>query len=162
MRQAYDYWQNQPGNYREPARRSARADPPKEASCTRQGDAKAPPAEALNMPKASTAPATDSIAPTEFPKRWSATSHAQRCRRSISVACTPQEEKTYASSHAFARKLRKAIPKDLVNIWQSQPSTDPKWCPLKISTGLRFLRRAQVRYRGHRLHARDKSRRGPG
>ena len=30
------------------------------------------------------------------------------------------------------RKLGKAVPEDLVNIWQSQQSTDPKWCPPKF------------------------------
>ena len=29
-----------------------------------------------------------------------------------------------------ARILSRAVPKDLVNIWQCQQSTDPKWCPL--------------------------------
>lgn len=71
---------------------------------------------------------------------------------SISVAYTPREEKTYTLSRACTRKLSKAIPKDLVNIWQSQQSTDPKWCPLKESTGLLFQMRVQVQYLlGHRL-----------
>lgn len=43
-----------------------------------------------------------------------------------SVAYTPQEEKTYALSRINMRKLSKAVPKDLVNIWRSQQSTDPK------------------------------------
>lgn len=65
---------------------------------------------------------------------------------SISVAYTPQEEKTYASSRACTRKLDKVVPKDLVNIWQSQQSTDPKRCPLKRSTGLQFQSKEQAQY----------------
>jgi hypothetical protein len=81
LRQAYDYWQNQPGNYPKPERRNARADPPKGASCTKQEDAEAPQVVALFQLKAKISQTTDSIAPTEFPKSWSATSHARRCRR---------------------------------------------------------------------------------
>jgi len=44
----------------------------------------------------------------------------------ISVTYTPQEEKTYALSRMYMRKLGKAVPKNLVNIWQSQQSTDSK------------------------------------
>src|SRR5689334_19603292 len=63
---------------------------------------------------------TDSIAPTEFPKRRSTASHVGCFHHYISAAYTPQEEKIHASSHAFARKLGRTIPKDLMNNWQSQ------------------------------------------
>ena len=56
-----------------PCTRSAQADRPKAASCTKQGDAEATQVAALEAPKAPTAQATDSIAPTEFPKEQSAT-----------------------------------------------------------------------------------------
>ena len=56
-------------------------------------------------------------------------------RRNISVTYNPQEEKTYALSRTNTRKLGKVVPKDLVNIWQSQQSTDPKWCPPKVWRG---------------------------
>jgi hypothetical protein len=44
----------------------------------------------------------------------------------ISVAYSPQEEKIHASSRIETRKLGRIVPKDLVNIWHSQQSTDPK------------------------------------
>jgi len=47
----------------------------------------------------------------------------------ISAAYSPQEEKTHALTREKTRKLGRVVPKDLVNIWHSQQSTDPKWCP---------------------------------
>lgn len=49
--------------------------------------------------------------------------------KSISAAYSPQEEKTHASTREDTRKLGRVVPKDLVNVWRSQQSTDPKWCP---------------------------------
>ena len=104
--------------------------PAKGASFTEQGDAEALQVAALSGPGAPAVQATDSIAPTEFPKGWSATSHAGCCHRYISAACIPQEEKISASSRTCVRKLSKTVPEDLVNSWQSQQSTDPKESPL--------------------------------
>ena len=88
--------------------------PRRERVLPKQGDAEATPVAALIMSKTRSAPATDSIAPTEFPKVWSATRHAQiLLSRTVPAAYTPQEEKTYALSHAIARKLSKAVPEDL-------------------------------------------------
>ena len=75
---------------------------------------------------------TDSIAPTEFPKKRSTTSHAGCHHHHISAAYTPQEEKIYALSRTFMRKLSKTIPKDLMNSWQGQQSTNPNCCLPKI------------------------------
>lgn len=61
----------------------------------------------------------------------------------ISAAYTPQEEKIHASSHINMRKLGRIVPKDLVNIWHGQQSTDPKWCPTKTLMGLRFSPRTR-------------------
>ena len=138
MRQAYDYWQNQPGNYLKPLHQSARADPPKGASLPSKKTPKHPKITALLGLRALTAQMTDSIAPTEFPKNWSAASHTRRLRRSISATYSPREEKVYTSSRICTRKLGKTVPKDLVFRWQGQQSTDPKSCPPKKMMGLRF------------------------
>jgi hypothetical protein len=61
----------------------------------------------------------------------------------ISGAYSPQEEKIHASTHLYRRKLGRIVPKDLVNIWQSQQSTDPKSCPPK-EMGLQIPTQAQV------------------
>jgi hypothetical protein len=105
------------------------ADPPKRANITKQGDAEAIQVAALEASKIPTAQATDSIAPTEFPRRWSATSHDRCCHR-IHFRCIhpPGGENLRLVTH-WMRKLGKMVPKDLVNIWHSQQSTDPKWCP---------------------------------
>jgi len=81
LRQAYDYWQNQPGNYPKPKSRSPKANPPKGASCTKQGDAEATQIVAHSRLIAVKVRTTDSIAPTEFPKSWSATSRGWRYRQ---------------------------------------------------------------------------------
>jgi len=47
------------------------------------------------------------------------------------VACAPQEEETHASSRKKLRLLGRAAPKDLVNFWQCQQSTDPKMVPVE-------------------------------
>jgi len=71
LRQAYDYWQNQPGNYPEPAPK--RWTPPGKGaalSVTIQVSARRsmrPPQE-LSPSRTGEQPATDSIAPTEFPR----------------------------------------------------------------------------------------------
>jgi hypothetical protein len=132
LRQAYDYWQNQPGNYPKPEHRGALADPPKGASFTKQGDAEAIQVTALKAPKAPKAQATDSIAPTEFPKEWSATSH-DRCYHRIHFRYMHPSggENLHLVTH-WVRQLGKMVPKDLMNIWHSQQSTDPKWCPTRI------------------------------
>jgi len=81
LRQAYDYWQNQPGNYLKPKSQNSKADPPKGASLYQAGSAEAPKAATLPKLRALVACAADSIAPTEFPKSWSATRHGWRCRQ---------------------------------------------------------------------------------
>jgi hypothetical protein len=81
LRQAYDYWQNQPGNYPKPKSRSPEANPPEGASCTKQGDAEATQIAAQSKLIAVRVRTTDSIAPTEFPKSWSATSRDRCCHR---------------------------------------------------------------------------------
>jgi hypothetical protein len=48
--------------------------------------------------------------------------------KSISATYSSQEEKTHASTRC-KRILGRVVPKDLVNSWHSQQSTDPKWCP---------------------------------
>jgi|SRR5438128_384082 hypothetical protein len=102
------------------------ADPPKRASITKQGDAEAPQVAALKAPKAPIARATDSIAPTEFPKRWSAASHDRRYRRIHFRYMHPSGGENLHLVTRQTRKLGKTVPKDLVNSWQSQQSTDPK------------------------------------
>ena len=94
----------------------ARRQTPRREQIVPSGAAKATPIATLQALKTRTAYTIDSIAPTEFLKGWSATSHARRFHRSISVAYTPQEETAYASSHAYARLLSETVPKDLMNI----------------------------------------------
>jgi hypothetical protein len=78
-------------------------------------DAEAFQIAALEAPKAPTARTTDSIAPTEFPKRWSATSH-DRCNHRIHFRCIHLSggENLRLVTH-YMRKLGKTVPKDLVN-----------------------------------------------
>ena len=84
---------------------------PKESEFTKQGDAEATQVTTLLKPKAILVQATDSIAPTEFPKSWSAASHAQRCRYNISATYSLQEEKTHASSHVRRGNSAELSPK---------------------------------------------------
>src|ERR1044072_6251625 len=93
------------------------ADSPKRASITRLGDTEAPQIATLKAPKTPTASTTDSIAPTEFPKKRSATGLDRCYHRNTSATYTPQEEKIYALSRKLMRKRGKMVPKDLVNIW---------------------------------------------
>jgi hypothetical protein len=74
--------------------------------------------------------------PIQLPPLSSPRCGPQRGRTGVAannkpVTYAPQEEKTHTSSRTTkARILGRAVPKDLVNIWRSQQSTDPKWCPL--------------------------------
>ena len=143
MRQAYDYWQNQPGNYLKPESRSSEADPPKGASFTKQGDAEAPQAATLSRLKAIIACAADSIAPTEFPKSWSATRHGRRCRRNPFPLHTALRRRKPTPRHAVSGYSAGLSPK----IWwivgiASNPQT-PNGARQKLA-GLRFQPRAQV------------------
>jgi hypothetical protein len=112
-------------------RAEAQGRPPEGSEFTKQGDAEATQVTTLLKPKAIIAWVTDSIAPTEFPKSWSATSHARRCRRKHFRYMQPSGGENAHLVTRKTRKLGRVVPKDLVNIWQSQQSTDPKWCPPK-------------------------------
>jgi hypothetical protein len=46
--------------------------------------------------------------------------------KNTSATYSLQEEKTHASTRSKPRKLGRVVPKGLMNIWQSQQSTDPK------------------------------------
>ena len=74
LRQAYDYWQNQPGTYCKPERRNECANPQKRPDVPDGNEKPKLPepqaSEAYKTPKSRT---TDSIVPTEFPKLRSAT-----------------------------------------------------------------------------------------
>ncbi len=59
-----------------------------------------------------------------------------RTVKTMAAAYALQEEKTYASSHAIARELSKAVPKRLLIKWRSQSSTDPMMRPLTKLVGL--------------------------
>lgn len=81
MRQAYDYWQNQPGNYPEPRRASlgrCGVEPPEGRSLvTRVGATRlAKPDQAGRPARRGSAPSGHPIAPTEFPKGRSAAGHS--------------------------------------------------------------------------------------
>jgi hypothetical protein len=112
-------------------RAGAQGRPPEGGEFTKQGDAEATQVTTLSKPKAIIAWVTDSIAPTEFPKSWSATSHARRCRRKHFRYMQPSGGENARLVTRKTRKLGSVVPKDLVNIWQSQQSTDPRWCPPK-------------------------------
>ena len=129
MRQAYDYWQNQPGNYRKPLHRRAQAGPLKGASLPSKWP-----------PKRPKSPLCLGLEPQQrrqliqLPPLSSPRAGPQRAISGVSVEIfplhtVPQEEEAYASSRICTRKLGKAVPKDLVNVWQSQQSTDPKMRP---------------------------------
>jgi hypothetical protein len=71
LRQAYDYWQNQPGNYPQPWRRGDRGNPPKRAECMLprwKEDAETPSVTSVPWHKCAGTASGYSIAPTEFPK----------------------------------------------------------------------------------------------
>jgi hypothetical protein len=81
LRQAYDYWQNQPGNYPEPRRASLGScggEPPEGRSfVTRVGATRlAKPDQAGRPARRGAAPSGHPIAPTEFPKGRSAAGHS--------------------------------------------------------------------------------------
>ena len=55
------------------------------------------------------------------------------------VTYAPQEERTRAKSTRKRGYLTEPSPKIWWNVWQSQRSTDPKWCPLiERPAGLQF------------------------
>ena len=138
MRQAYDYWQNQPGNYPKPRHRSAQADPPKGASFTKQGDAEATQVTALLELIAPAAQTTDSIAPTEFPKRWSATSHGRRFRRTHFRYIQPSGgENLHLVTHRYAETWQDCPQRS--GEYLAKPAIHrPQMVPAKYLTGLRF------------------------
>src|SRR3954463_5681944 len=103
-----------------PGTKCAQANSPKGASITKQGDAEAIQVAALQAPTVPTAQATDSIAPTEFPKGWSATSHDRCCHRIHFRCIHPSGGENLRLVTHNMRKLGKMAPKDLVNSWHSQ------------------------------------------
>ena len=113
-------------------RTNVRTQPPEGSELYQARRRRSDPSRYSEKTKSPNSVPTDSIAPTEFPKGRSTASHVGCFHRYISAAYTPQEEKIYASSRTVVRKLSKTIPKDLMNIWQSQQSTNRKWCLPKI------------------------------
>ncbi|KAF1343410.1 hypothetical protein EJ07DRAFT_160721 [Lizonia empirigonia] len=107
---------NQPGNYREPERRSERANPPEGSRDVPSGreKPKRPQPQASKMWHSVITPLTTP-------------SH------------TPSGGEDSSQVNAQARVLDRAIPEDLVKRLASQRSTDPKCCPLiERPTGLQF------------------------
>ena len=135
MRQAYDYWQNQPGNYPQPQRRSARRPPrgeaaykryraalqallPQKAACTRytawSARTEARPAARSPPVKDRGAPATDSIAPTEFPRASATTKTVRLVSRQAPWLERP-ERRRHAARHTVLRAdTGRCFPQDLV------------------------------------------------
>ena len=136
MRQAYDYWQNQPGNYLEPERRSARANPPKEARMYQmEGETpKRPQPQASKMYETPKPQATDSIAPTEFPKLRSATGGIRLLHRSLHRYIRPSGGEDSRQVNAQARILDRAIPEDLVKRLAKPAIHRPQMLPANRET----------------------------
>jgi hypothetical protein len=126
LRQAYDYWQNQPGNNPRPRPEGQGSTPRRR----RKVQGRAPPKQRQppieQAPRVRVQQAAHSIAPTEFPKRRSATKQGWRCRLT-SPPHTTLRRREYWLHHAHeARLCSSIIPKRLVESWQSQQSTDPR------------------------------------
>ena len=136
MRQAYDYWQNQPGNYREPERRSERANPPKGARMYQmEGRSRSDPSrkhqKVCETPKPQ---ATDSIASTEFPKLRSATGGIRLLHRSLHRYIRPSGGEDSRQVNAQARVLDRAIPEDLVKRLAKPAIHRPQMLPANRET----------------------------
>jgi len=142
LRQAYDYWQNQPGNNRSPERRSAVAEPPEERNCTERGIAGATPIAYLESAQGAIAAGDLFICPHWVPQgvvhreAWPALppitspQHIRLKRRKPTLPHTHE-----------ARIGSAAVPKDLVNSLAKpsihRPQTGArsrKWAGLQASS----------------------------
>ena len=100
MRQAYDYWQNQPGNYLEPT--GLAAGNLGRAQAEQFTERRHKPQPTGPWSDATTRLISYPFAPTEFPTEWSATQVLSARGASYSATCTPQEEDTVHPSRPKA------------------------------------------------------------
>ena len=148
MRQAYDYWQNQPGNYPESAPTLWWTDaeaPRKERSFGyKDGARRSIPSHERPTRRTYKTANGHSIAPTEFPKEQSA-AEVIGSRDHQTPLHVPFRWREPTPSHARRRIPARAYPRRserMVAI--SQPSTDSIMCPLtQEPTGLLLPPRAQ-------------------
>ncbi len=137
MRQAYDYWQNQPGNYREPRATAPGASLPGRAPRRRPGQLSdrggpqstpGPGTHPGALPLNRGSYAGHPIAPTEIPKRRSAAEITLDPRGPCpgdTAACASQEEDTVRRSRPRAA-IDSGLPPNVLRIMFAigQPSTD--------------------------------------
>jgi hypothetical protein len=127
LRQAYDYWQNQPGNYLD-----AEAAPEGDGQGSTPGGAEV----AIGRGEDESKPGhgctsrlrrgsrDHPFAPTEFPKGWS-TTEARATREGVdrSAVCTPQEEDARNDhSDRGRRLLNRACPQESGEILSQRPT----------------------------------------
>ena len=135
MRQAYDYWQNQPGNNPKPRRtRRAGRTPRRERKVPRRGLPKLPQSPTARVHMAQLLRATNSIAPTEFPKLRSATGCTRLLRRLLHRHIRPSGGEDSGQVNAQARVLDRAIPEDLVKRLAKPAIHRPQMLPANRKT----------------------------
>jgi len=144
LRQAYDYWQNQPGNNPKPGHRNAQARPSRGRNVLGRGPRKQSQLLTTKAHKTPTQQAINSIAPTEFPKERSVTGCRGVTTDNNPATYGPQEEKTLAASHTQGADTRQSCPPESVYFWHSQQSTNSKRCLLKVQQGFGCTPRQQA------------------
>jgi hypothetical protein len=129
LRQAYDYWQNQPDNYPEPT--PERGTPPlREADVSvtiKAGRRRIASSRGHQTPlTGSRHRATDSIAPTEFPREQSATGRHRARGPPTFAACIPRVEEARSGSSLFTGRYPPELAPErlLADGSRSQQSTD--------------------------------------
>ena len=140
MRQAYDYWQNQPGNNPKPSGREAHGLTPKGSGKYKAGRSKAASRcllrghtrrrrrkQPIQLPPLSS--------PRYSPRRY-ITSVTTGNNRHM---CPSGGEDSQLPHHAHKERIfGRSIPKGLADRWQSHSSTNPERCLLEKRTGLQL------------------------
>ena len=119
-----------------PTRRSGRANPPKEAMMYRKegGSRSDPQPQASRVCETPKPRATDSIAPTEFPKLRSAAGGIRLLHRSLHRRMRPSGGEDPSQVNAQARVLDRAIPEDLVKRLAKPAIHRPQMVPASRET----------------------------
>ena len=143
MRQAYDYWQNQPGNYPEPTP-ERRDTPPKGGGCERYREGRAATDRTPSRGHQTLQRSPDAARPIRLPPL---SSPEGRPRREVSgtrpptfAACAPQEEEARGGSSLFrGRYLPGLTPERLLkdDSKANNPQTRKGACRRK-TTGLQI------------------------
>ena len=111
LRQAYDYWQNQPGNYPRPERQSTRAQPPERSGVYQAGSRRSGP---NHSPRQYTwhqrCERPIQLPPLSFPRYGPRRGMTDVSASDKPVTYAPKEEKTHASSRTQGADTRQGCP----------------------------------------------------